>query len=104
MITHFAGGNTVIEWDKLLDQLNDQFVNDATVTFTVRNASGAAISGAENIPMPYRAGTNGRYRGLLLSTVELAIDGDYWIEITATKTGFEGFRREQLRVQYKGSR
>jgi len=58
--------NVVLENLKL--ETTDAFVNTATVTFSLQELDGSAISGATAVSMAF-TGTNGQYRGLLTDTV-----------------------------------
>ena len=67
------------------------YVNDATVTFTLKTAAGVAVSGATAIAMAYVAASNGKYQGTLESTVSLTADASYTLEITASSSSRNGF-------------
>lgn len=95
--------DNLIEWDEMKDVYDDTYVNDATVTFTLKDADGDAVADAEDIPMPYVGNSNGKYNGTLQSTVVL-VDGDtYYLEISATSGALVGFRRCQAVAQYRGA-
>lgn len=94
-------GDTLIRWDKLWNPTTAEYVNDATVAFTLRTAALAAVSGATGITMSYVSGSNGRYDGVLESTVGLTDGATYYLDVTATSGSLVGFRRVQCRACYR---
>lgn len=76
------------------------YVNDATVTFALKDAAGNAVSGASG-SLSYVADSDGRYEGVLESTVSLIIGATYYLEITAVASGANGFRRIECVAAYQ---
>lgn len=102
MLKLCVNSDNLIEWDAMVDVYDDTFVNDATVTFTLRDTDGDAVDGAESIAMPYVGNSDGKYNGTLQSTVVL-VDGDtYFLEVSAASGSLVGFRRCQVVAQYRG--
>lgn len=66
---------------------NGAFVNDATVTVTVKTSVGGTVAGASAVAMPYVALSDGEYKGVLPNTLALTVDAVYSVEVTATKAG-----------------
>lgn len=60
------------------------YVNDATVTMTLKDSAGAAVSGASGLSLTYVTDSNGRYQGTLPYTLSLTAGEDYTLEITGT--------------------
>lgn len=97
----FKGQDNLVRWDCMKLASTGSFVNDATVTFTLKNAAGTAITGADTISMTTQ-NQSGRYDGTLESTVDIDIGTKYFIEITATRGDDKGFRRFKVTAQYQG--
>jgi hypothetical protein len=98
MLTLYKDSDNLIRWDEMKNVADDTYVNDATVTFTLRDEDATAISGATDVPMSYVASSNGRYQGTLQSTVSLLDPSDpsriYLLDVSATSGGtLVGFRR-----------
>ena len=104
MLTLYHGCDVLIEWDAMKNVYDDTFVNDATVTFTVKDSDGTAVAGAENVVMYYVGNSNGKYNGVLQSSVSLIDGATYYVEVTATSGSLVGFRRCQAIAQYKGDK
>jgi hypothetical protein len=102
MLTIYVAADNLIRWDSMQLASTGVFVNDATVTFTLKSAAGAAVAGATAIAMPYVAASNGRYEGVLESTVSLTVGATYYLEVTATSGGANGFRRIECAAFHEG--
>lgn len=98
----YMGSSNVVRWDLMRRYTDDAYVSTATVTCTLKDAAGDALSGAENVSMPYVAGSSGRYEGVLPSTVALVLDTTYFLEITAISGGYTALRRVPVIAQYRG--
>jgi len=107
----YIGEDNIVFWGDrdtpnsgLYDNSLKSFVNDATVTFTLKNSSNSAVSGASSVSMSYVTGTNGVYEGTLEDGVSLTENATYYLEITATGSGDRvGFRRITYTAKYHGS-
>lgn len=96
-------GDRHVPHSGLYDNSLEQFVNNAAVTFTLKNSAGSAVSGANTISMSYVTGTRGCYEGTLEDGVTLTENATYYLEITATASGDRvGFRRIPLLAVYHG--
>jgi len=103
MLPLYKSSDNVVEWDKLKNVRTGSYENAATLTFTLKDADGAAVSGATAVSMSYVTGSDGKYQGTLQSTVSLGDPGTtYFLELTATRGSDVAFRRIQCEVQYKG--
>lgn len=98
----FLGNDMRIRWDRMTDELTGSFVNDATVTFTLKTTAGVAVSGAEAVSMPYVSGSDGRYQAKLAGSVALTNQSRYFLEISASSAGRLGFRRIPIEAKYLG--
>jgi hypothetical protein len=103
----FIGSSNLIRWDKMWDPGAEDYLNDATVTFTLVDENGDNVSGAVNVAMGYVANSNGRYQGTLEGgDVDLGSPGDEFdLEITAARATSpkRGFRKIRSKAQYKGA-
>ncbi len=59
------------------------YLNAATVTVTLKDEAGNAVTGAENVTMDYVSGSNGEYLGKLPHTIALVDNDQYIAEVTA---------------------
>jgi hypothetical protein len=97
-------GDPDVPGSGLYDNHLGQFVNDATLTFTLKDSGGSAVSGASAISMIYVTGSKGCYRGVLEDGVSLTENATYYLEITATGSGDRvGFRRITYTAVYHGA-
>lgn len=85
------GEDVLVEWRAAKNSATDEFVNDATMRFTLKDAADADVSGAVNLTMDYVAGSDGIYQGTLPASVTsgLTEGATYWVvpETTSTPTG-----------------
>lgn len=63
------------------------YINDATVTMTLKDSAGASVSGATGLSLTYVTDSNGLYQGTLPYTLSLTAGESYTLEITGTKAG-----------------
>jgi len=80
------------------------FVDDGTLTFTLKDMDGDAVSGAENISMTYETDSDGVYVGLVQQSVSLTIHTHYFLEVSMSDGTDTGFRRRRLWCNYHRSR
>ena len=99
MLIFFKDNDNLIRWDGMARASDGAYVNDATVTFVLKDSDEVVIvAGA----MPYVAGSSGRYQGIVDHEAALgAIDDRLWLELTAVSGTLDGFRRIQGRVVYR---
>jgi len=74
-----------ITLNALTNKLTEAFVNDATVTVTITDSDDIEIVSAQS--MPYVASSDGIYRTVIASTVDLGDEGD---EVTVVINGTAG--------------
>lgn len=107
----YIGQDNVVFWGDrnlkdsgLYDTVSETFVNDATMTFTLKDSANAAVTLATSISMSYVTGTRGVYEGVLEDGVSLTSGSTYYLEITATGSSDRiGFRRIEYEAEYRGS-
>jgi len=63
------------------------FINDATVTMTLRNSAGVVVVGAENLPLEPVEESDGEYLGQLPDSLDLTENGEYKLKVRAVKAG-----------------
>lgn len=107
----YIGEDNLVYWGDvdtpgsgLYDAYLGCFVNDATVTFTLKDSSNSTVSGASSVSMSYITGSRGCYAGVLEDGVSLTENATYYLEITATGSGDRiGFRRLAYTAIYHGA-
>jgi len=99
MVFIYLDEDNVIEWSNMTDGTDSSFVNDATVTFDVKDLADVS-KGAGS--MAYVAGSDGKYQGVFTSTdaATLIAGTSYAVEITAASSGRDGFRRLPVVARY----
>jgi hypothetical protein len=96
-------GDRDIPGSGLYDNNLRSFVNDATVTFALKNSGGTTVTSATGT-CTYVTGTQGCYEGVLEDVVSLTENSTYYLEVTATGSSDRiGFRRIPYVAQYHGS-
>ncbi len=96
--------DNLVEWDEMQNAADDTYVNNATVSFVLKDEAGTIVAGP--VSMPYVVGSNGKYQGVLDQddAANLVKSQRYWLEITSfTGAGLEGFRRIPVVAVYHGS-
>lgn len=78
------------------------YLNAATVTYALKDGAGNTVTGGTG-SYSYTAASNGNYTATIESTVTtLCVDGvRYWLEVTMTSGGYNGFWRIPRFAQYK---
>lgn len=103
MVALYVGNDLRVRWDRMTDELTGLYINDATVSFTLKDSTGIAVTGANAVSMPYVTSSNGRYQAKLAGTVSLTNGARYYLEISASSAGRVGFRRIACTAQYLGA-
>lgn len=89
--------------EALRNVLDDTYPEDATVTVTVKNRLGTAVTGATNLTMSHVAGTTGdgtQYRAEVPHTVSLPV-GNYTAVALAIKSGKRKEFKKRIIVGYE---
>jgi hypothetical protein len=83
-MTVFVGNTNILDLLGLKNATTGAWINDATVTLTVKDAVGAEITG-ESWPqaMNYVSGSNGDYRAILEDDLEFTPKQTYYAHIRA---------------------
>lgn len=84
----YKGNDMVIELDGLKNEVTGEYVNNATVTFTLKDAAGATVTG-QSFPtaMPYVTASNGLYRATLSDAAAVVVGTRYVVEINVDAGG-----------------
>ncbi len=85
-MTVFVANTNVLELLGLKSAIEDEFVNDATVTVTVKNKAGENVTGQTwPTTMDYVAASEGDYRAILEDDLKLEAGKDHtaFIEVDA---------------------
>ena len=81
------------------------YLNSATVTYSITDAAGTAVSGGTGT-LSYVAASSGDYEGTIESSVLTSSNftegRTYLIDITLSQSGYNGFRRLVCRAAYRG--
>jgi len=84
----YIGNDNLLEVSGLQNALNDSYINDATVTVTLTNQAGDAVSGqAFPLTLNYVTDSNGVYRATLEDALALTEGAIYTAKITADAGG-----------------
>lgn len=99
MLTIAVQSDNLIIWEDMTLGSTGVVVNDATVSYVLKDAAGSAVSGASGT-LTY-TGTPGKYSATLESTVSLTPEATYYLECTAVAGGANGFRRIECVAAYQ---
>lgn len=96
-VTLERGSDNLVEWSSMTETSDGSFVNGATVVMTLYSdysrsestgaVSGTPVSGATSLTLSYVSGSNGKYQGVIPSTVTLSLTVTYTLQVTATFDG-----------------
>jgi hypothetical protein len=91
----FILNDTVVEVRGLANGITSAYVNDATVSVTIKDLAGTVVTGITlPVTLSYVAASDGIYRGVLDKALVLSPGLTYFAEITATNgDGLDGFWR-----------
>ena len=78
---------------------DDSYINNATVTFTVYDDACNQLTGAIDVSMGYVTDSNGNYRGVLQSSVDLVNGKEYTIVIVSSNYDFRVEMKETAEVR-----
>jgi hypothetical protein len=83
-MTAFVANTNVLDLVGLKDEIAGVFINDAAVTVTIKDATGAVVSGAIwPMTMAYVATSDGDYRAILSDGIDFIAKAKYSAYITA---------------------
>lgn len=88
----FVKNTNLLEVIGLKDAVTGDFINDATVTATIKDAAGEVVAGQSfPVTLAYVPASDGDYRATLGKDLALLDDTEYIAEITALATAGDGF-------------
>lgn len=93
--------DNVVEMNGLTDAITGEYINDATVTFSLKDASDNVVSSLSGVSMAYVTDSNGIYRGTIPDTADISDGRIYYVEITAVAGDRNGFRRIKCEGLYR---
>ena len=78
----WIGSDNSVSVTGLTNEVTGAYINDATATFTLCDQNGTNL--VEDEPMPYVAGSNGNYRGIITDTISVSCGRDelYCVKVT----------------------
>lgn len=80
----YVANTNVLELHGLKSAIEDEFVNDADVEFTIVDSEGEEVAGQTwPWPMTYIAASSGDYRAIIKDTAELTAGSSYVAQIHA---------------------
>ena len=97
------GSDNLVRLDQLTNASTGAYINNATVTFTLKDSSGNIILSAQ--PMNYVAASNGRYEGTIpnANTSTMSVNSTWTVEITAQSGSLVLFRRLSCIAKYRAA-
>ena len=106
MQTLYLNNDNLVEFDMMTQSSDGSFVNDATVTFTLATSfttavppvAAGAVANHSGVSMPYIAGSDGKYQGVIDSTAALTVGTTYYVGITYTSGTKNGFTKLTCQV------
>ena len=99
MLVFFQSNDNLIRWDGMTRASDGAFVNDATVTWSLKDSDGVELDSGT---LTYVSGSNGRYQGVQQSSVNIGSKDDVvFLEVTAVSGTLDGFRRVQGVVLFR---
>jgi len=88
MANIYLSNDNLLSIEGLKNSSSGSFMNDATVTATVKNSGGSAVSGqAFPVSLSYIAASNGNYHATLENTLSMVEGIIYTATISATSSG-----------------
>jgi hypothetical protein len=95
------GSDNLVCLDTLTNASSGAYVNNATVSYVLKDSTGAIIINTTS--MPYVNASNGRYEGTIPYTTALTLNAYYTIEVTAVGGGFTLFRKLSCIAKYRSN-
>lgn len=101
MFPLYVGATNLVRWDAMKNRGTGAYVNGAAVTATLRDSNLVAVSGG-TATLDYVTASNGRYQGILPSTLDLTVGESYFLDIRAVSGSAVGFCRIACTAVYRG--
>jgi hypothetical protein len=100
MMSVYIANTNILEVRGLQEAISGDYINNATVSVTIVNDCGAAISGQSwPLSMTYVATTNGDYRATISDAAQMIPGRNYFAEISANAgVNKIGFWRHRFRA------
>jgi len=96
------GNDTVVTLTGLQNAIDSSYQNSATVTCTIKDGSGSAVSGVTfPVTMDYVAASDGIYRATIDKALAVSEGVTYYVEVTAAEGGVDGFWRIARHATYR---
>lgn len=101
----YMNADTEIIWDKMTDEKDGTYINDATVTYTVSSTPYPTVTAVSNGTgsLSYVAASNGKYVGAVAHNASLTRDQTYYLQLTATSQNRYGFREIECVAGVQGA-
>ena len=95
----YINEDNLVLWDAMTDGTDSSFVNDATVTYNLTDTGGTSKATGS---LAYVAASAGKYQGTIdkADAATLSAGTDYVLELTASSSGRDGFRRVSVVARY----
>ncbi len=92
--TIYLNEDTEVIWDKMTDEKDGTFINNATVSFVVSTTSYPVVNAVSNGSgsLTYVTSSDGRYVGAIAYNADVTKGSTYYLQITVTSSGRHGFR------------
>lgn len=94
--------DNVIHIIGLKDKVLNTFINNATITATLKDANDVDVPGAVGLSLPYIAASDGEYAGQIPYTVSLTDNAQYTAVITIIGSGYRTTYYVERRAKKKG--
>ena len=96
----FIGADFDLGYEGAQAALSEAYLNSGTCTYQLKSSAGTVVGSGT---LSYVAASDGNYRGTIESTVTATLTEDslYYLEITFADSGYNDFRRFQLRAAYR---
>lgn len=83
----YVSSDTDVHLYGLKDNRTKDYVNDAVVTFTLRDVSENVVGSVEDVAMDYQTGSKGHYIGVCSDSVALTNGAEYIVDVKAVASG-----------------
>jgi hypothetical protein len=98
MLTLNVNADTNLRWTGMALEDSGAPVNNATVTFALKDKTGATVATGS---LAYVASSSGDYLGVLPSTTPLTLKQTYWLYLTAVSGQADGYRECECIAGYQ---
>lgn len=88
MTTIYISNDNDIVVEGLCLASDGSFVNDATLTVTLKDSNNANVTDAVDLNVTYVSASNGNYRGTIPAAVSLTESAEYTAIVSASNYGF----------------